>query len=66
MYTKENLDVPFAKITLDPEFKDDPETPRQFITYSEKQFGMNRTDPDNMTDDKITEYIEFLDYLWTK
>jgi hypothetical protein len=33
---------------------------------SEEEFGMEPRDLDPMTDEELHEYLEFLDYLWTK
>jgi hypothetical protein len=61
--TKELLDTPFSKFI---EGATNPETPREFIRSSEKEFEMRRADIDNMSEDELNGYIEHLDYLWTK
>jgi hypothetical protein len=42
------------------------QTYREFIRESEDDFGLDEMDLDNMSDEKLHEYLEFLDYLWTK
>jgi hypothetical protein len=61
--TKELLDTPFSKFI---DGATNPETPRQFIRSSEKEFEMKRADIENMDEEELNGYIEFLDYLWTK
>jgi hypothetical protein len=60
--TKENLD----KRICDVEGSANEETFRTFIMDSEEEFGMEPRDLDSMTDEELHEYLEFLDYLWTK
>ena len=59
---KEDLD----KRICDVEGSANEETFRTFIRDSEEEFGMEPRDLDSMTDEKLHEYLEFLDYLWTK
>lgn len=60
--TKFNLDIPFSELTG----CENTETPREFIRNSEEEFGMKPADIDNMPEDELNGYIEFLDYLWNK
>lgn len=60
--TKENLD----KRICDVEGSANEETFREYIKNSENEFGMKHKDLDNLDDEKLHEYLEFLDYLWTK
>jgi hypothetical protein len=61
--TKEQLDIPINE--LEPEATN-TETFRDFIRSSENEFCMEPRDIDNMTDQELNEYIDFLDYLWDK
>jgi hypothetical protein len=60
--TKENLD----KRICDVEGSANEETFREYIRNSEVEFGMEHMDIDNFDDENLNEYLEFLDYLWTK
>jgi hypothetical protein len=60
--TKESLD----KRICDVEGSANEETFREYIRNSEDEFGMEHEDIDNFDDEKLNEYLEFLDYLWTK
>lgn len=42
------------------------ETYREFIQTSEREFGLERKDIDHFEDENLKEYLDFLDYLWTK
>lgn len=42
------------------------ETYREFIRNSEESFEMDKADIDSMDDKSLSNYIEFLDYLWSK
>lgn len=42
------------------------ETLREFIRNSEKEFEFKCIDIDNMSDDELEEYVEWLDDLWGK
>lgn len=55
-YTKEDLDKPV----------NDNETLREYIKNSENELGMDPSEIDTMKDSELNEYIEFIDYLWTK
>ena len=61
-YTKSILD----KRMRDVEGGANTQTYREFIRESEEAFELEKMDLDNMSDDNLTEYIDFLDYLWTK
>ena len=61
--TTGQLDIPFYQLF---EGANNLETPRQFIRNSEKEFCMSPVDIDRMDVEELNEYIEFLDYLWTK
>lgn len=58
-----DLDVPISQLI---EGASNPETPREFIVNSEKEFGLEHADLDNMTIVEINSYIEELDSLWNK
>lgn len=58
-----NMDTPFCDLIEDATNK---ETPREFIRNTEKEFGMNQADIDNMSEDELNGYIEHLDDLWEK
>jgi hypothetical protein len=60
--TKENLD----KRICDVEGSANEETFREFIRNSEEEFGMEHRNLDNLGDEKLNEYLEFIDYLWNK
>lgn len=38
----------------------------EFIRESEKEFNMKKADFEKYSDEELTEYFEFLDYLWEK
>ncbi len=42
------------------------ETYREFITYAERDIGVEPSNVDTMTDEQLVEHIEFLDYLLDK
>lgn len=42
------------------------ETYREFIRNSEENFEMDKADIDSMDDKSLNDYVEFLDYLWSK
>lgn len=42
------------------------ETLREFIKRSEKYFDMVHKNLDSISEEKLNEYIDFLDYLWEK
>jgi hypothetical protein len=60
--TKENLD----KRICDVEGSANEETFREYIKNSEEEFEMEHRNLDNLSDEQLHEYLEFLDYLWTK
>lgn len=61
-YTKSILD----KRICDVEGVENTQTYREFIRESEEEFELEQMDLDNMSDENLTEYINFLDYLWIK
>lgn len=61
-YTKSILD----KRICDVEGFENTQTYREFIRESEQEFELEKMDLDNMLDKNLTEYVDFLDYLWTK
>ena len=61
-YTKNILD----KRICDVEGVENTQTYREFIRESEEEFELEQMDLDNMSDENLTEYINFLDYLWIK
>jgi hypothetical protein len=62
-FRKEHLDTPIWEIELGATNK---ETLREFIKNSEEEFGLIPKDLDNMTDEHLNRYLEFVDYLWEK
>lgn len=42
------------------------ETLREFIKRSEKYFDMVPKNLDSINEERLNEYIDFLDYLWDK
>lgn len=60
---KRDLDTPFSKLILG---ATNSETPREFIRNSEKEFGLFKADLENISERKLNNYIENLDYLWEK
>lgn len=42
------------------------QTYREFIRESEEEFGLEYRDLESMTDKELNDYVEYLDYLWTK
>jgi hypothetical protein len=60
--TKEHLD----KRICDVEGSANEETFREFIQNTEKEFDLIPKDLDDMRDEHLNEYLDFLDYLWTK
>lgn len=61
--THKDLDTPYSQLI---EGATNPETPREFIKDSEREFEIERVDIDNLEARVLNRYIEFLDYLWTK
>lgn len=61
--TKQHLDT---RICDHIEGTSNTETYREFIRGSEKEFGFIAQPIDSMTDEKLNEYIDLLDYLWDK
>jgi hypothetical protein len=60
---KEHLDIPICEIERQ---ASNTETYREFIQSSEEEFGMDPASLDELTDEELKEYIDFLDYLWEK
>jgi hypothetical protein len=65
-------EVPIQKTDLDKRICDvetnatNTQTFREFIRQSEKEFDMKEENLDNMDEQNLNDYLEFLDYLWTK
>ena len=55
-YTKEDLDKPV----------NETEALREYIRHSEEQLGLDPSNIEDMKDSEIDEYVEFIDYVWTK
>jgi len=62
-FTKEQLDIPICELE---EGASNKETLREFIKNSEKEFDLIPKELDGMSDKLLNEYIEFIDYIWTK
>jgi hypothetical protein len=63
MITVKDLDKRICDIEKD---SGNDETFREFIINTENDFDLIPKDIDNMSDEQLNEYIEWLDYLWTK
>ena len=61
--TKEQLDTPLCDIFGDTKTNG---TARIFVISSEKEFGLESKDLENMKYEEMNKYIESLDYLWDK
>lgn len=42
------------------------QTYREFIRQSEEWFDMNKANIDGMSEEQLKDYMDFLDYLWSK
>ena len=58
-------DLKVCKANLDKKVNKE-ETLREFIRDSENEFQISNEDIDNMQDDELGEYVEWLDDLWGK
>lgn len=56
---------PITVATLDDNVNPD-ETLREYIRSTEKEFSMRPMELDDMEDQSLDKYVDFLDYLWTK
>lgn len=63
MLKKEYLD---ERICDGTEGSTNTQTWREFIKESETTFEMEEKNLEELTDDELDEYINFLDYLWEK
>ncbi|MBO3417966.1 hypothetical protein [Clostridium perfringens] len=63
MYKHSDLDKRICDIE---EGATNTETLREFIKRSEKYFDMVPKNLDSINEEKLNEYIDFLDYLWDK
>ncbi len=63
MYKNSDLDKRICDIE---EGVTNKETLREFIKRSEKYFDMVPKNLDSINEEKLNEYIDFLDYLWDK
>ncbi|AHZ09487.1 hypothetical protein FP74_gp050 [Bacillus phage CAM003] len=63
MITHEMLDKRICDVE---EVADNPQTYREFIRESEEEFCMASAPLEDMTVDALTDYFEFIDYLWEK
>lgn len=61
--TKEQLDTRICNVEKN---AGNTQTYREFIVDSENDFDLEIKDLDNMSDEELNKYINFLDYLWTK
>lgn len=60
---KQQLDTPINE--LHPEATN-TQTYREFIRQTEGEFGLKQRDLDNLSTDKLNQYLDFLDELWNK
>ena len=58
-------DLKVCKANLDKKVNEE-ETLRDFIRNSETEFEFAHVDIDNMPDEELEEYVEWLDDLWGK
>lgn len=63
MKLKEVLDTRICDVV---ETATNTQTYREFIRYSEQQFEMMFADLDNISEEELSDYLDFLGYLWTK
>ncbi len=63
MYKYSDLDKRICDIE---ERATNTETLREFIKRSEKYFDMVPKNLNSINEEKLNEYIDFLDYLWDK
>jgi hypothetical protein len=61
--THKDLDTPINQLV---EEADNPETFREFIRSTEKEFELPEADVDSMTEDQLNNYLDDLDYFWEK
>lgn len=61
--TKDYLDMRICDVE---KLTTNTQTYREFIKESEEEFGLIPKDLDGMSDKHLVEYLDFLDYLWTK
>lgn len=54
------------KRICDVEIAENTQTYLEFIRESEEQFGIKKVNLDNLSDNELTEYFMFLEYLWDK
>lgn len=60
---KENLDNRICDCEND---ANNTFTYREFIRFTEKDFGLQEIDLDNMNEEELQQYLEFLDELYDK
>ncbi|WP_275372834.1 hypothetical protein [Clostridium tertium] len=63
MLTNKLLDIKICDIEKE---CSNTQTYREYITESENKFEMARENLDAMSDEELSKYLEFLDYLWDK
>ncbi|MED1467586.1 hypothetical protein [Bacillus salipaludis] len=63
MLAKKNLDRRICDIESESK---NTQTYREFIIQSEEEFGLRPRNLDNMSNEQLTEYLDFLDFLWGK
>jgi hypothetical protein len=61
--TKEHLDKRICDVEKE---AGNTQTYREYILEGEKEFDLIPKDLDGMRDGLLNEYLEFIDYLWTK
>ncbi|ENY8941375.1 hypothetical protein ACHDL8_000983 [Clostridioides difficile] len=60
---KEDLDKKICDVEIE---ADNTQTYREFIVSAEEEIGTGSADLDNMTDEELTVYLDFLDELLLK
>lgn len=63
MYKHSDLDKKICDLE---EGATNTETLREFIRNSENNFCIAKEDLNSLSEEKLNEYIEWLDYLWEK
>jgi hypothetical protein len=64
MVSRENLDKKICNV--EQEVSNNTQTYREFIVESELEFSMAPEPINSYSDEQLQEYVEELDYLWTK
>ncbi|WP_026572894.1 hypothetical protein [Bacillus sp. UNC438CL73TsuS30] len=63
MLATKNLDRRICDIESESQ---NTQTYREFIKQSEDEFGLRPRNLDHMSNEQLTQYLDFLDFLWGK